>query len=200
MKLTKKFLLKNALILFTLSILTACAGNESLSTENNVSSVAAGEIRIEGELIRMNGDEMVIQPSEGKEVLLRTSASTIFWEGIDWLAEMPAEIGDQITALGKWSKDQTTFEVESYYANLQEIQGVVFYVCGETEAFMLDQPDQDYLILPMLKRTELLTETPEDPRSYKYYDLMPNFGEKLTVVGRGIDEPFVIAVKMTRMD
>ena len=116
------------------------------------------------------------------------------------MVEMPAEIGDQITALGKWSKDQTTFEVESYYANLQEIQGVVFYVSGETEAFMLDQPNQDYLILPLLKRTELLTETPEDPRSYKYYDLMPNFGEKLLVVGRRIEDPYVIAVKMTRMD
>jgi hypothetical protein len=200
MKLTKKFLLKNMIILFLLSILTSCAGNTRLSTENNVSSVATDETRIEGELIRIDGDEMAIQQSDGVEVLLHTSESTIFWEGIDWLEELPAEMGDQITALGKWNKDQTTFEVESYYANLQEIQGVVFYVCGETEAFMLDQPDQDYLILPMLKRTELLTETPEDPRSYKYYDLMPNFGEKLNVVGRSIEDPYVIAVKMTRMN
>ena len=200
MKLTKKFLLNNSLILFTLFILTACAGNAGLSTENNVSSVATGETKIEGELIRMDGDDLVINQSDGKEVTLITSESTIFWEGIEWLAELPAETGDKITAMGKWSKDQTTFEVESYYANLQEIQGVVFYVCGETEAFMLDQPDQDYLILPMLKRTQLLTETPEDPRSYKYYDLMPNFGEKLTVVGRTIEDPYVIAVKMTRMD
>lgn len=200
MKLTKKFLLNNSLILFTLFILTACAGNAGLSTENNVSSVATGETKIEGELIRMDGDALVINQSDGKEVTLITSESTIFWEGIEWLAELPAETGDKITAMGKWSKDQTTFEVESYYANLQEIQGVVFYVCGETEAFMLDQPDQDYLILPMLKRTQLLTETPEDPRSYKYYDLMPNFGEKLTVVGRTIEDPYVIAVKMTRMD
>ncbi len=199
MKTTKKFLLK-MIILFLLSILTACAGNADLSSKENVSSIATDETRIEGALIRINGDEMVIQPSDGKEVLLHTSESTIFWEGIDWLADMPAEIGDKITALGKWSKDQTTFEVESYYANLQELKGVVYYVCGETEAFMVDQPDQDYLILPMLKRTELLTETPEDPRSYKYFDLMPNFGEKLEVVGRRIDDPFVIAVKMTRMD
>ena len=199
MKLTKKFLLK-MIILFLLSMLTACAGNTGLSTENSVSSIATDVSRIEGKLVSIDGDEMVIQPSEGKEVLLRTSESTIFWEGIDWLAEMPAEIGEQITAFGKWSKDQTTFEVESYYVNLQEIQGIVFYVSGETEAFMLDQPDQDYLILPMLKRTQLLTESPEDARSYKYYDLMPNFGEKLTVVGRSIDDPFVVAVKMTRMD
>jgi hypothetical protein len=199
MKLTKKFLLK-MIILFLLSMLTACAGNTGLSTENSVSSIATDVSRIEGKLVSIDGDEMVIQPSEGKEVLLRTSESTIFWEGIDWLAEMPAEIGEQITAFGKWSKDQTTFEVESYYVNLQEIQGNVFYVSGETEAFMLDQPDQDYLILPMLKRTQLLTESPEDARSYKYYDLMPNFGEKLTVVGRSIDDPFVVAVKMTRMD
>ncbi len=52
--------------------------------------------------------------------------------------EMPANIGNQIQAIGKWNKDHSAFEVESYYANLQEIQGVVFYVCGETEAFMLD--------------------------------------------------------------
>jgi hypothetical protein len=199
MKLTKKFLLK-MIILFLLSMLTACAGNTGLSTENSVSSIATDVSRIEGKLVSIDGDEMVIQPSEGKEVLLRTSESTIFWEGIDWLAEMPAEIGEQITAFGKWSKDQTTFEVESYYVNLQEIQGNVFYVSGETEAFMLDQPDKDYLILRMLKRTQLLTESPEDARSYKYYDLMPNFGEKLTVVGRSIDDPFVVAVKMTRMD
>jgi len=199
MKLTKKFLLK-IINLFLLSMLTACAGNTGLSTENSVSSIATDVSKIEGELISIDGNEMVIQQPDRKEILLNTSESTIFWEGIDWLAEMPAEIGDQITALGKWSKDQTTFEVESYYVNLQEIQGAVIYVSGETEAFMLDQPDQDYLILPMLKRTQLLTETPEDFRSYKYYDLMPNYGEKLTVVGRSIDDPFVIAVKMTRMD
>jgi len=199
MKLTKKFLLK-IINLFLLSMLTACAGNAGLSTENSVSSIATDVSKIEGELISIDGNEMVIQQPDRKEIFLNTSESTIFWEGIDLLAEMPAEIGDQITALGKWSKDQTTFEVESYYVNLQEIQGAVIYVSGETEAFMLDQPDQDYLILPMLKRTQLLTETPEDFRSYKYYDLMPNYGEKLTVVGRSIDDPFVIAVKMTRMD
>ena len=200
MKLTIKFLLKNSLMLFALFMLTACAGNQSVSTENYPNSTTTDRTRIEGELIRIDGKEMVVQQSNGLKVELRTSESTIFWEGIDWLVELPAEPGDQITAWGEWNKDQTTFEVESYYANLQEIQGVVFYVCGETEAFMLDQPDQDYLILPMLERTELLTETPEDPRSYKYYDLMPNFGEKLNVVGRMINDPFVIAVKMTRMD
>ncbi len=199
MKITMSFTLK-MIILFLFSMLAACAGNTGLSSENSVSTIATDVSRIEGKLVNIDGNEMVIQQSEGKEVLLNTSESTIFWEGIDWLVEMPAEIGDQITALGKWSKDQTTFEVESYYANLQEIQGVVFYVSGETEAFMLDQPNQDYLILPLLKRTELLTETPEDPRSYRYYDLMPNFGEKLLVVGRRIEDPYVIAVKMTRMD
>ena len=199
MKITMSFILK-MIILFLFSMLTACAGNTGLSSENSVSTIATDVSRIEGKLVNIDGNEMVIQQSDKKEVLLNTSESTIFWEGIDWLVEMPAEIGDQITALGKWSKDQTTFEVESYYANLQEIQGVVFYVSGETEAFMLDQPNQDYLILPLLKRTELLTETPEDPRSYKYYDLMPNFGEKLLVVGRRIEDPYVIAVKMTRMD
>ena len=200
MKITKKFPLKSIFILLLLTFLSACAGKESFPIEDKASGMLNDETRVEGELIRIDGDEIVVQQSDGKELLLHTSESTIFWEGIDWLAEMPAQIGEQITAFGKWSKEQTTFEVESYYTNLQELEGIVYYVCGETEGFMLDQPDQDYLIIPLPKRTELLTETPEDPRSYKYYDLMPNFGEKLTVIGRGIEDPFVIAVKMTRMD
>jgi hypothetical protein len=195
-----KYILKNIFILLLLSILSACAGKESLPIEDNASIMLTDETRIEGELVRFDEDEMVIQQSDGKEVLLQTSENSMFWEGIDWLAEMPAEIGDQITAMGTWNKDQTTFEVESYYANLQELNGVVYYVCGESEAFMVDQPGQEYVILSMMKRTELLTENPEDPRSYKYYDLMPNFGEKLEVVGRRIENPFVIAVKITRMD
>jgi hypothetical protein len=195
-----KFILKIFFILLLLTILSACDGKESLPIEDISSSLLKDETRIEGELVRIDGDEMVIQQSDGNQVLLQTSENSIFWEGIDWLAEMPAEIGDQITALGTWSKDQTRFEVERYYANLQELNGVVYYVCGESEAFMVDQPGQEYVILSIIKRTELLTENPEDPRSYKYYDLMPNFGEKLEVVGRRIDYPFVIAVKITRMD
>jgi cyanate lyase len=46
----------------------------------------------------------------------------------------------------------------------------------------------------------LRTETPTDPTSYKYYDLMPNFGEELQVIGREFEEPFLVAVVMTRMD
>lgn len=200
MKNAQKFQLKNILLLFSAIILTACAGHANGSIQNNSSEISPDETSLVGELIRMDGEEMVIRQLDGREVELRTTGSTIFWEGITWMANIPVQIGDQISAKGIWSKDQSEFEVESYYANLQELEGIVFYVCGETEAFALDQPDQDYLILPLPKKTKLLTETPEDPRSYKYFDLMPNFGEKLQVVGRRIADPFVIAVKMTRMN
>jgi ABC-type Fe3+-hydroxamate transport system substrate-binding protein len=200
MKNTKKFKLMNLLIVFTALILSSCVGNSEGSDQNNASSNSPDKTSLVGELIRMDGDEMVIQQSDGNQVVLRLSENTVFWEGIDWMAEIPVEIGDQISAKGAWSKNQTQFAVESYYANLQELQGLVYYVSGETEAFAVDQPDQDYLILPLAKRTELLTETPEDPRSYKYYDLMPNWGEKLQVIGRKIQDPFVFAVIVTRMN
>lgn len=200
MKKTKKLQLRNLLYLFTALILSSCVGNADVPLQNNSSSNSPDKTSLEGELIRMEGDEMAIRQFDGNEVVLHTSDNTIFWEDIDWMAEIPVKIGDQISAIGAWDSDQTGFKVESYYANLQELEGIVFYVCGETEAFAVDQPDQDYLILPLANKTELLTETPEDPRSYKYYDLMPNFGEKLQVVGRRIQDPFVIAVKITRMN
>ncbi len=200
MKKTKNYHINYLLFLFTMFILTSCSGTADDFIQIDSSAISTEKTSMEGQLIRIDGDEMIIQQPDGEEVVLLTSEKTIFWEGIDWMAEIPVEIGDLISAKGAWSKDQSVFEIESYYANLQELKGIVFYVCGETEAFAVDQPDQDYFILPLPNKTELLTETPEDPRSYKYFDLMPNFGEKLEVVGRRIDDPFVIAVKMTRMN
>lgn len=200
MKKNKNFHIKFLLFLFLMFILTSCSGNADGFIQSDSSALSSEQTSMEGQLIQIDGDEMTIQQPDGEEIVLLTSEKTIFWEGIDWIAEIPVEIGDQISAKGAWSKDESVFEIDNYYANLQELKGIVFYVCGETEAFAVDQPDQDYLILPLPNKTELLTETPEDPRSYKYFDLMPNFGEELEVVGRRIDDPFVIAVKMTRLN
>lgn len=200
MKIANNIRINIFLIFIAAIILTACGGKAGLTQDMHSEGELPTGNGIEGELIKLDGEEMFIQQPDGSEVVLHISDKTVFWEGITWMADIPVEIGDQIQAEGTWNSDLSVFEVKSYYANLQNLDGIVFYVCGESEAFMVDQPDQDYLILPLPNKTELLTETPEDPRSYKYFDLMPNFGEELQVVGRRIEDPFVIAVKVTRMD
>lgn len=198
MKKISEFILRIMLLL--LFFLSACTGNGLQLAQSTENPSQPAELTVEGELVEINSDHLLIQTTDGERIRLDLSSQSIFWEGKQWMAAIPAEIGDRISAYGTWNKNQTAFNVALYYANRVDLQGIVFYVCGETEAFMLDQPEQDYVILPLPQKTELLTESPTDPASYKYYDLMPNFGEELQVVGREIDEPYLIAVTVMRMD
>lgn len=184
---------------FLFILLSACS---PMIKQDNLSEVSLDldEILVEGELLEINASGMRIRQNDNQELELTLSAQTKYWDDIEWMMKTPAEVGDWIQAFGSWAKEKNTFEVDRYYANRVDLQGIVYYVCGETEAFMLDQPDQDFIILPLPQKTELRAETPTDPTSYKYFDLMPNFGEELQVVGREIDEPFLLAVVMTRMD
>ena len=197
---SKLFKILIRISLLSLIFLSACTVTSEQPDQSAVISDETAELTVEGELVEINGDHLLIQKVDGDQIRLKLSAQSIFWEGKQWMAAIPAEVGDWISAYGTWNKDQTAFNVALYYANRVVLQGIVFYVCGETEAYMLDQPDQEYIILPLPQKTELLTESPADPVSYKYFDLMPNFGEELMVVGREIEEPFLIAVTMTRMD
>jgi hypothetical protein len=198
MKMLSQFILR--ILVLSLFFLSACTtiGLQPAQPSENTSKPA--ELIVEGELVEINSNHLLIQTMDGEQIRLNLSSQSIFWEGKQWMTAIPAEIGDRISAYGTWNKDQTAFNVALYYANRVVLQGIVFYVCGETEAYMLDQPEQDYVILPLPQKTELLTESPADPASYKYYDLMPNFGEELMVVGREIEDPFLIAVTVTRMD
>jgi len=184
----------------TLLSLSACSGSQVMENSTDTNPSTPQGTRVEGGLVKLDGNQLVIQQEDGRELILKVSSQSVYWDGIDWLTSSEPVVGDRITAFGEMGKDGNSFEVERYYSNLVEVKGVVFYVCGETEAFMVDQPGQEYVILPLPQKTALLTESPEDPTSYKYFDLMPNFGEELMVVGKQIEEPFLIAVTMTRMD
>jgi hypothetical protein len=194
-----KILLKVTILILSFSV-SACTQSSNLSSPLAPDVSELDDIFVEGIFIEGELNSLTIRQEDGKEIPLQLSAQTIYWDENEWMNKTPAKIGDQIQAYGSWKKDQSAFEVKSYYANRVDLKGVVFYVCGETEAFMLDQPDQKYIILPLPQKTELRTETPTDPTSYKYYDLMPNFGEELQVIGREFEEPFLVAVVMTRMD
>lgn len=183
----------------SLFFLSACTAT-SLANQPKATPSQPAELAVEGELVELHSDHLLIQKVDGKQIRLNLSAQSIFWEGKQWMAAIPAEVGDRISAYGTWNKEQTAFNVALYYANRVDLHGIVFYVCGETEAYMLDQPEQEYVIIPLLEKTDLFTESPADPTSYKYFDLMPNFGEELQVVGREIEEPYLLAVTVTRMD
>jgi ABC-type Fe3+-hydroxamate transport system substrate-binding protein len=193
-----KFLIRISLL--SLIFLSACTSTSEQPDQSAVISDETAELTVEGELVEINSGELLIQQANGDQIRLNLTVQSIFWDGKQWMAAIPAEIGDRINAYGTWNEERTVFNVALYYANRVDLQGIVYYVCGETEAFMVDQSDQEYIILPLPQKTELLTESPTDPTSYKYFDLMPNFGEELQVVGREIEEPFLIAVTMTRMD
>ena len=76
MKITMSFILK-MIILFLFSMLTACAGNTGLSSENSVSTIATDVSRIEGKLVNIDGNEMVIQQSDKLVAPLRATQNDI---------------------------------------------------------------------------------------------------------------------------
>ncbi len=185
-----------------ISILTiaACTRAPSQSDSQQAGKSEPDINEVHGELINQTNNGLTIRQEDGTEIKLLLNTDTQFWDGIDWLQKDPALIGDQIEAYGTWSQDHTSFKVDNYYANRIILKGMVTYQCGEIEGYFVDQPGQDYLILPLKDKTKLLTAKPADPRSYLYYDLMPNYGETLEIVARKIESPFVLAVQVTRMN
>lgn len=181
-------------------MVSACSKSSGTVIVGEIQSNMIDENFVEGELLEISADQLLIQQEDGNEIALNLSDSTIYWEGIEWLTIFPALVGDQIMAYGEWSKDDTSFNVDNYYANRLIIKGQVTFVSGEVEGYMLNQPGQEYLIFPLPKKTELLTAKVEDPRSYKYFELLPNPGDWIEVDGKKITDDYVVAVRMTRLE
>lgn len=187
-------------MIFSIILVSGCSGADNQVALNETQPLSIDENMVEGELLELYQDHLLIRQEDNTETTLNLSDDSVFWEGIDWITIFPVEIGDQILAYGEWSKDQTSFNVDQYYANRLIIKGQVTFVSGEVEGYMLNQPGQEYLIFPLPQKTKLLTAKVEDPRSYKYFELLPNPGDWIEVDGRKITDYYVVAVRMTRLE
>ena len=196
----KKTLIFRICLLLTLVLASGCSSSIKNVSVDDTQSAPVEENMVEGELLELSPNELLIRQEDGTEITLNLSNDTVYWEGIEWLTVFPVIEGDQITAYGEWTKDLTGFNVDQYYNNRLFLKGIVTYESGETEGYMINQPDQDYLIFNLPQRTKLLTHIPEDPRSFKYFKMLPHPGEYIEVVGRKVADPFVVAVSMTRFE
>lgn len=195
-------------LIVSIILVSGCSGDTTNTvvedtqeqTVNYTQEPTIDQDMVEGELIELSSDQLLIKQANGTEVTLNLSDNTVYWEGIEWLKVFPIKVGDQILAYGEWSKDLTRFKVDQYYDNRVDIKGIVTYSSGEAGGYMLDQPDQNYVIFPLPERTQLLTHIPEGPRSFKYFKLLPRPAEYLEVVGRRVSDQNVVAVRMIRFD
>ena len=190
------------LICFLIPMILVSGCSSAIDGEN-VEETQTSEIDenfVEGELIQLSADQLLIKQDDGTETSLNLSEDTVYWEGIEWLTVFPVLVGDQILAYGEWTNDQTSFNVDQYYNNRLILKGIVTYSSGETGGYMVNQPGQNYLILPLPDRTELLTTVTDDPRSFRHFKLLPRPAEYIEVVIRTIKDPFAIAVRMTRFE
>ena len=188
-------------MLLTLILVSSCSVTNNNNVSDDVTEPALiEENMVEGELIELSQEELVIKNTEGTETTLNLSGDSVYWDNIEWLTVFPMEQGDQITAYGEWTTDHTSFNVDRYYNNRLILKGIVTYSSGEAGGFMVNQPDQNYAIFPLPERTELLTTIPDDPRSFRHFKLLPRPAEYLEVVGRKINDNYVVAVTLTRFE
>lgn len=186
--------------LITIIFVSGCTGNSNVEAVGDTQSSTLNENMVEGELLEQSSDQLFIRQEDGNEIKLNLTDETIYWEGIEWLKIFPISVGDHILAYGEWSKDNKSFNVDQFYNNRLILKGQVTFVSGEVEGYMLNQPGQEYLIFPLIQKTKLLTAKVEDPRSYKYFELLPNPGDWIEVDGRKITDEYVVAVRMTRLE
>jgi hypothetical protein len=193
---TKKLLLA-AFPFFLMSVLVAGCVNSSISVNQEISPAPNNEEKmVVGELLTTGKNELVIRQMDGTELTLKTTNKSIYWDDNAWMAELPISNGDIITAYGKWDANQTNFQVERYYANLLNLNGIVEYVSGESESFQLVGQYDQYFIFPLLFRSEIIYERNENDPDI-YYDLLPSPGDYVEVIGREIKGSDVLAVRIT---
>jgi hypothetical protein len=193
---TMKNLLSAFPYFLMVAFLTGCASSTNPISQEVLPEPKMEEEMVAGELITAGKNEMVIRQMDGSEVKLKITNKSIYWNNNAWMADLPIETGDTITAYGAWDTSQTKFLVDRYYTNLLNLNGIVEYVSGESESFQLVGQYDEYFIFPLLYRSEIIYERNENDPDI-YYDLLPSPGDYVEVIGREIKGSDVLAVKIT---
>jgi hypothetical protein len=192
------------LFLGLLAILSACSRlstpvGRAETLDITITTPDKGEAVLEGKFIKDVPAGMIIGLSgDGTEIELLVDGTSIIWDGIAWVAEMPVVPGDHIVAYGTWKSDKT-FVVEKLYANILNLRGVVQGIDSEKETFIVRDIRQGDLQVGVNPDTEIWLQGGQRPGLYKDSHLFPEVGDYIEVIGRKIKDG-VVAVNMVVSD
>ncbi len=148
-----------------------------------------------GRLVSLDDKHIHISAENGL-VTLNVSTSTVIWDGITWIADIPSRAGDEITAWGTWNPDHT-FAVQKLYVNIENLQGRASNVIKGNQGGSFDVADQyrknEHITVASL--TDISQGNMQF--SYQQHPLLPLNGGYVEVIGRRMQNGSVLAVRLT---
>ena len=151
----------------------------------------------EGRVVNLDGKTIQIATAN-EEVDLELSSSTVIWDGIAWVANIPTEKGDFVTAWGAWNPDHS-FAVQKLYINIVNLQGRASNVLqgtGSGSFVIADQYGKTQQVI-VAASTEIFEGSAGSGSGYLERPVLPQNGENVQVLGREMKDGSVLAVNLT---
>jgi uncharacterized protein DUF5666 len=150
----------------------------------------------EGRVVKLDGKTIRIATAN-EEVDLEVSPSTVIWDGITWVANIPTEAGDFVTAWGVWNPDHS-FAVQKLYINIVNLQGRVSNVSqgtGSGSFIIADQYGKTQRVI--VAASSEIYEGAGSGSRYGEKPVLPQNGEDVQVIGREMKDGSVLAVNLS---
>lgn len=190
------YLLSNLLVL----LLVSCGGifiTSKPTLPSSTNSPPGSPSLVEGTVLTYDSKTILIK-TENKQVILEISNSTIIWDGIIWIAEIPMEIGDFVIARGTWTSDNS-LAVDLLYVNIVNLRGTVSKVLQNQDNASFSITDQnqieDQVIVSILTKVYEINVSGQS--TYQESHLLPRDGDIVEVIGRKLKDGSILASSIT---
>jgi hypothetical protein len=166
-------------------------------TSTSISATENSPLSIEGVVQEINPNEVTILSPENKTIRLRFKADSRIWDGIDWIAEIPIEIGDHAIAAGSWEENNLVFVVQNLYINIVFLRGIAGEVDKENFRFKLSDLRQGNNTVNVYPLTVIYLSDSNQQGTFQDIKILPTTGEYIEVIGRELSDGTIAAVNIT---
>ncbi len=151
---------------------------------------------LEGRVLEVDGGTLFVAWGNEK-FRLTTSAATLVWDGIPWVADVPTRVDDFVFAQGIWKRDHS-FDARKLYVNIVNLRGETSDVTprGESATFLLADQYQHTDTIAIFPLTEIYEGT-GTKFTYEQEHLLPSNGSYVEVIGRKMADGSIMAVNIT---
>lgn len=191
-----------AFVSFFLVLSLASCGAPPLATQSPAPLTTSEPLKgpavpfVEGRVKKVDLPGFWIETNpQHEEVLVEISDQTIQWDGITWIAEIPVEIGDFVTASGTWNPDQS-FAAIKLYVNIVNLRGKVGQVVDQSELATFEMMGLNQKVEQISLAPQTILYEGETQSKFQDSHHLPRTGDQVQVIGRRLKDGTVIAVNI----
>ncbi len=151
---------------------------------------------LEGRVLEVDAGTLFVA-SGNERFRLTTSAATLVWDGIPWVADVPTRVDDFVFAQGIWKRDHS-FDARKLYVNIVNLRGKASSVNhqGQSATFHLADQYQQTDTIAIMPLTEICEDTGAR-FTYEQKHVLPSNGSYVEVIGRQMADGSTMAVNIT---